>query len=84
MGTEDMKLAGLQNVTFAHVPFQKLMEIADPAPELYHRLDLAQLTKVMRLGLAYQNKLITVEMNRLKVQQDAIAEFEKLLEGFGR
>ena len=84
MGIEDIKLAGLQNVRFSHIPLAKLMEIADPIPDLYQRLDIAQLAKVMKLGLQYQNKLIGIEMSRLKLEQEAIAELDKLVGTFGR
>ncbi len=84
MGIEDIKLPGLQYVRFSHSPIAKLMEIADPIPDLYQRLDLAQLSRVTRLGLQYQNKLIGLEMNRLKLEQEAITEMEKLVESFGR
>jgi hypothetical protein len=85
MGSDEIKLAGLQNVrVFSRSIIPHIMEIADPGPELYQKLDIKQLTRLMAIGLKYQNKLIAVEMDQLKLQQEAIAEMEKTIEGFAR
>jgi len=84
MGADDMKLAGLQNVRVISGLIPKLMEIADPVQGYWHRIEVEQLAQVVKVSLKYQSKMIAVEMDRLKVQQEAIGEMEKLVGGFRR
>ncbi len=81
---DSMKLAGLQNVRILSRMIPNLMEVADPVPELYQKLDLKQLTKLMKVGLKYQNRMINIEMERLKTQQESIGEMERIIEEIGR
>jgi RecB family endonuclease NucS len=41
-----------------------------------------QLIQVVEVGLKYQNQMIAVEMDRLRAQQEAIAELERVVGGF--
>ena len=82
MKADNMKLPGVKNVgVTARFP-PNLMEIADPVPELWRRIDQKQLVKVVQVSLKHQKELIGVEINRLKIQQEVIGEMEDLVGGF--
>jgi hypothetical protein len=83
MSVDDMNLPRMGNVRVISA-FHRLMEIADPPSELYRKLDLKQLTQVLAVGLKFQEKMIDVDMERLKVEKEAIGELQKLTQGFGR
>lgn len=84
MSEDAMKLPGMKNVSVVSRLIPRLMEIADPVPELYHKLDLGQLLQVTAVGLKFQQKMIALDMERLKVEKETLGEMEKLMEGFRR
>jgi hypothetical protein len=79
MNGDNIQLPRMRHVSVFSGAFQKILDIVDPMQEIYHRIKLEQLIEVMKVDLKYQNKMITVEMERLKVQQEAIGEMEKLM-----
>ena len=84
MSDNVMKLPDMQNVRVISQLHPSIMEFADPVPELYQKLDLDQLIQVMTAHIRFQNKMLALEMERLKVQQGALGEIEKLVTGFRR
>jgi hypothetical protein len=81
MNEEKMKLPNMEKVNIIGGLNPRLMEIADPAPFL-EKLTRDELWKVINVGIKYQNKLIEVEIGRLKVQADALNEVQKVINGF--
>jgi hypothetical protein len=82
MSEDKMKLAGLEKVNILGGLRPRLMEIADPPAELfYDRLTREELVKVAQIGIRYQQKLVDVEMSRLKAQSEALAEMERAMGG---
>ncbi|MEW6363157.1 MAG: hypothetical protein AB1714_00810 [Acidobacteriota bacterium] len=84
MGADDLTLPRMENVRVVSPFHTRLMEIADPVPELYRKLDVKQLIQVAAVGLRFQEKMIAVDMERLKLEREALVEMQKLIEGLGR
>jgi len=84
MSADDMKLPRMENVSVVSPFHPRLMEIADPVPEIYRKLDLKQLIQVAAVGLRFQEKMIAVDMERLQAEKEALGEMQKLIQGFGR
>lgn len=83
MGDDNMKLPSQERVRIVGGLYPKLMEIADPIPIwLFERLTTAQVIQVIEVGIKFQNKLIEVEMGRLKAQSEALGEAQKVIHGF--
>jgi hypothetical protein len=84
MSADEMNLPRMENVRVVSAFHPRLMEIADPVPELYRKLDLKQLIQVLAVGLKFQEKMIEVDMGRLKAEKEALGELQKLIQGFGK
>ncbi|MEN6437228.1 MAG: hypothetical protein ABFD97_01460 [Syntrophobacter sp.] len=83
MNEEKMRLPGLERVKVIGGLYPKLMEIADPIPDwFFERLSKEELVKVIEVGIKYQNKLINVEMGRLKALAETLEEVQKVIHGF--
>lgn len=83
MPEPNVKLPGMERVNVVGGRYTTLMEVADPIPFWYvERLQIEDLSKLISVGLKYQGKLIDVEMERLKIQSEAIGEMQKVIQGF--
>lgn len=82
MSAEKINLPGLENVNYIGGYISKLMEIADPVPDLYRLLTKAELVKLVSIGIKYQGKLIAAEVQRLNVQAAALEEIQKAIGSF--
>lgn len=84
MGSGEVSLPNMEHVRVVSSFLPKLMEIADPPSELYRKLDLNQLIQVAAIGLKLQEDTLVVEIERMKAQQRALADMQKLVKGFAR
>jgi hypothetical protein len=82
MSAEKMNLPGLENVNYFGGYIAKLMEVADPIPDLYRQLSKAELIKLVAVGIKYQGKLIAAEIQRLNIQAAALEEIQKTIGTF--
>lgn len=78
MSKEKMSLPKLDNVSIVGGLKVNLMEVADPAP-LYHMLSRAELAKLVLVGIKYQNKIADLEMRRLEMHKQALADIQKTI-----
>jgi len=81
MSKEKMSLPKLDNVNIVGGLRPSLMEIADPVPELYQRLSRAELARLVRVGIKYQNKIADLEIKRLEMHKQALVEMQKTIAG---
>ena len=81
MNEEKMKLPDMGRVNIIGGLNPKLMEIGDP-PQFLEKLTKAELLKLVNVSIQFQNKLIEVEMDRLKVQANALNEVQKVINSF--
>jgi hypothetical protein len=87
MSADDMNLPRMGNVRVvsgvSRVP-SPFMDIFDPVQACIGKLDLKQLTQVLAVALKSQEKMVEIDMERLKIERETIGEFQKLIQGFGR
>jgi hypothetical protein len=82
MNEEKMRLPGLERVKIFQGCIPRLMEIADPFPDLFEKLTKDELVKLMEAIMKYQIKLVDVEMARLKALAEALGEMQKIISNF--
>ena len=81
MTEEKMRLPSMERVRIIG-GLQPLMEIADPAPEVYiDKLTIGQLAQVIQVGINYRTKLIEVERQALDAQAAALADLKNVFVG---
>lgn len=79
---EKMKLPEMEGVQIVGGLHPKIMEIFDPAPDLWKRLTREELLKIVQVSFKYQNRLIELEIERLKSQSQALGELQKVIKEF--
>jgi hypothetical protein len=82
MSAESMSLPGNENVNIIGGLRSKLMEIADPAPDLYRHLSKADLVRLTEVGIKFQIKLVANEIARLQIQTEALGEMQKTIASY--